>query len=953
MKWVNKPTTLRKINSKVISMPFTPSCASISPAGHTAAVGTTEGSLHLLDLESGQEVRSLATSCDGISACVFLSDGNLCIASFDGRLEMWNTWNGCRQFLIEAHQRDITGCAQSPNAKWLVSVSLDHHLKLWDSSRGTLLGFWFSSHPLNCVTFHPEGQLVAVGSWDKMIYVLKSLTWESVSTLCGHSSTVRELSFSPAGNVLASAALDGEVRLWAWQERILLTVFQAHHGAAEVARFVGHGHYLVTAGEDHKVQVWSGHLGKMQKSYGTEFKSPALSVSVSPEGTMLAVGHQSETVKIYSFPEGLLITECYVGDSAVLGLFWLQEGVLASAGEDKIVRIWEISGGQASKWNICKGHQGAVLSLAHSNGVLVSTSDDCCVMLWPLPLPLPEKREGTVSPIETLHGHVAGVTCCAFSLDGQYLATGGKDRSLRSWDVSVSPPSIMLEMVACHRDWVTGCAWTATSQLLSCSSDCTVCLWDPLSGEHLQEFVGHKSVVSSVLSAGDLVVSVSRDGALKVWNQDGVELTSIPAHCGHINQCTSTRTWSEAAGKNRAELQVITAGADGSCKLWKPLLVEHIATLTGHGAGVCAAAAAWGVPFFLTVARDRTLRLWPQPPYEGSEVPRPHRGAVTTVAWSPDGKLAVSASDGGDVVIWSAARASNTVQVSECAVRALLFISPRSFLVASDDRKVSRWDLDYGQGLEPAHANKCYSLDTNCLVTGMGLTPSSYIVLGTVGGDLLILHPEKGSLHHVSCTLGYQPETFFSQITAMENYQTCLLENSQNPALHLIRMTLTGDCEAKVLVDLGSWKATERFHRITQAHPEFGFADSGGRLWVETRRAEKTDFSRDQWDVEFLTKKKKKVKRSPKLTDLSVLEVQSWEMKQIHSDVITALHVLGDHLITASLDQDIKVWDRQSLKQVGLFHCDGSVSCLQPSPHTPSEIICGDTLGNVYFLTSL
>lgn len=35
------------------------------------------------------------------------------------------------------------------------------------------------------------------------------------------------------------------------------------------------------------------------------------------------------------------------------------------------------------------------------------------------------------------------------------------------------------------------------------------------------------------------IVSVSRDGTLKVWDRQGVELTSIPAHSGPISQCAA------------------------------------------------------------------------------------------------------------------------------------------------------------------------------------------------------------------------------------------------------------------------------------------------------------------------------------------------------------------------------------------------------------------------------
>lgn len=125
-------------------------------------------------------------------------------------------------------------------------------------------------------------------------------------------------------------------------------------------------------------------------------------------------------------------------------------GLLATAGADKKVCVWDVEGGFCT--HFFKGHQGVVTSITFhpdpSRLILFSGSDDASVRVWNLE---------TKKCIAVLEKHFSSVTSLSLSEDGWTLLSAGRDKVVNVWDLhnytfrSTVPTYEMVETVCVIR----------------------------------------------------------------------------------------------------------------------------------------------------------------------------------------------------------------------------------------------------------------------------------------------------------------------------------------------------------------------------------------------------------------------------------------------------------------------------------------------------------------------
>ena len=154
---------------------------------------------------------------------------------------------------------------------------------------------------------------------------------------------------------------------------------------------------------------------------------------------------------------------------------------------------------------------------------------------------------------QTLGGHTSSVDSLAYSPDGNTLASGSSDNTIRLWDATTGKHKHTLEG---HTDWVLSVAFSPDGLTLASGGgwwDNTIRLWDAVTGEHKQTLEGHTGPVNSLVysPADGTLASGSQDGTILLWevtptlnatdiNQDGVintqDLELVASQLGQSGQ---------------------------------------------------------------------------------------------------------------------------------------------------------------------------------------------------------------------------------------------------------------------------------------------------------------------------------------------------------------------------------------------------------------------------------
>uniref|UniRef100_A0A3B3ZH08 Apoptotic protease-activating factor 1 n=1 Tax=Periophthalmus magnuspinnatus TaxID=409849 RepID=A0A3B3ZH08_9GOBI len=588
--------------------------------------------------------------------------------------------------------------------------------------------------------FSHDGAKIASCGASKTLKVFKSTSGEKLMELQAHDDEVLCCAFSPDDQLIATCSSDRKVKVWNVERSMLIRVFEEEHEEQ-----VNHCQFtnttrrllLATCSNDKflNVKVWNLNRPSSQNTMFGHFE-PVNHCCFSPDDAIVSSSSNDGTVKLFQVSSAnewktINVKALFDGDEEVLVKCstWTADGKrIACAARnavwvfdvETVDMLFEIRTNRLSMVQFCQACPTSnLLAIAYSN---------YGVELWDL-----ESNK----KVADCNGHLSWVQRLQFSPDGSQLLSCSDDQTVRLWETKKVHTS---SAVCLKRD--SDVIFSDEEIIVSAADYCNrLQVRDGRKGQVLFQSEEKSSRVRCTCLCKQLstVALGQEDGTVEVLEvPSGKLLASLQGHTKTVFHCQFIQN-----GQT-----LITSSEDTTIRMWQWQSGE-CKVLLGHKEQVRGFSVLSNSPSrLLSWSFDGTVKVWDMESGQQLQDIQAHRGAVLSCHISPNGSLFTTTSADKTVKVWCCETwgcVHTLTGHSECVRSCRFSWDGRRIATGDDNGEIRLWSVKDGSLLKICSQEGKDGMDSlhGGWVTDLHFSPDNSLLVST-GGYIKWWDVERG-----------------------------------------------------------------------------------------------------------------------------------------------------------------------------------------------------------------